>query len=312
MAREIKHLIYYFLLLPLLAVLPPKLCRIVIQRIVFRFNLKFDYKTKKHVVLENMRMVFPDDPELGWKAELNLVYEILLDAATWKFLLSGSAKRKKFIKIEGREHLEQALDKGKGALLLIAHTGSFVSSFWGLGIHGIPFGILANDAPSNSDFSRSYRFFARINLGTIKKYCQGPVIAFPLGGDKTLASSAVRQIKSVLTANKPVIAALDVPPYLTSSKEKVRFFERDCVMPSGFIRITERIGSPIVPFYAAWDKPFSHECTIRFQEPFSLTASTSENMQICTEAIEKMIRKHPEQWFHWDAFQHFLVKIPGN
>jgi len=309
-AREIKHWIYYFLLLPLLAVLPSRLCELLIKKIIIRFNFKYDRLAKTQIVLENIRMVFPDDPDLDWKVEQNLVYDALLDASTWKFLLSGSAKRKKFIKIEGREYLEQALKEGNGALLLIGHTGSFVSSFWGLGIHGIMFGILANDAPANPDFSRAYRLFARINLNTIKKYCRGPVIAFPLGGDKSLASSAVRQVKSLLTANKPVIAALDVPPYLTSSREKVRFLDRECVLPSGFMRIAERSGSPIVPFYAAWDRPFSHECTIRFQEPFALTSDTSENMQKCAEAIDNIIRKHPEQWFHWEAFQHFLVDKP--
>lgn len=307
MVREVKHWIYYFLLLPLLAILPAKLRGLLILKVILRFNFKYDRLEKTKIVRDNFSMVYPDDPDLDWKVEQNLVCGVLMDASTWKFLLSSTAKRKKFIKIEGREYLEQALKKGRGALLLIGHTGSFVSSFWGLGLHGIPFGILANDAPANPDFSRAYRLFARVNLNTIKKYCREPVVAFPLGRDRSLASSAVRQVKSLLAGNKPVVAALDVPPYLTSSREKVLFLNQECVLPSGFIRIAAKVGSPIVPFYAAWDRPFSHDCTIRFQEPFALTSSTSENMQMCAEAVEKMIRKHPEQWFHWEAFPHFLV-----
>ena len=310
MVREIKHWIYYFLFLPLLAILPAKLRRILIIKVILRFDFKYDRLAKTKIVRDNIQMVYPDDPDLDWKVEQNLACGALMDASTWKFLLYSTAKRKKFIKIEGREYLEQALKGGKGALLLIGHTGSFVSSFWGLGLHGIPFGILANDAPANPDFSRAYRLFARINLRTIKKYCREPVVAFPLGRDKSLASSAVRQVKSLLAANKPVVAALDVPPYLTTSTEKVLFMGQECMLPSGFIRIAVKIGSPIVPFYAAWDKPFSHECTIRFQEPFALTSGTSENMQMCAEAVEKMIRKYPEQWFHWEAFPHFLENNP--
>ncbi|MFH1964705.1 MAG: lysophospholipid acyltransferase family protein [Acidobacteriota bacterium] len=307
MAREIKHWIYYFLLLPLLAVLPSRLCELLIKKIIIRFNLKYDNLSKKQASLDNIRLVFPDDPELDRKVEQNLVYDILLDASTCKFLFSGSVKRKKIIRIEDRKHLEHALEKGKGVILLTGHVGSFVSSIWGLGIHGITVSLLANDAPSSPDFSLAYRIFARITLNTVEKYCRRPVVAFPLGGDKTLASSATRQVKSLLAANEPVIVALDVPPYLTSSREKVRFLDRDCFMPSGLIRMAENSGSSIVTFYAAWDRPFSHECTIRFQEPFALTSDTSENMQNCAEAIEKIIRKHPEQWFHWDAFRHFLV-----
>ena len=310
MVREIKHWIYYFLFLPLLAILPAKLRRILIIKVILRFDFKYDRLAKTKIVRDNIQMVYPDDPDLDWKVEQNLVCGALMDASTWKFLLSSTAKRRKFIKIEGREYLEQALKGGKGALLLIGHTGSFVSSFWGLGLHGIPFGILANDAPANPDFSRAYRLFARINLRTIKKYCREPVVAFPLGRDKSLASSAVRQVKSLLAANKPVVAALDVPPYLTTSTEKVLFMGQKCILPSGFIRVAAKIGSPIVPFYAAWDKPFSHDCTIRFQKPFALTSSTSENMQMCAEAVEKMIRKYPEQWFHWEAFPHFLENNP--
>ena len=311
MVRELKHWIYYFLLLPLLALLPPTPCRIIIKNLIFRFDLKFNYQDKFRVVLDNFRKVYPDIPDLEGRVEQNLVYDIFLEAATWKFLFSSHDKRKKFIGIEGREHLEEALKGGKGALLLIGHTGSFVSSFWGLGIHGINFGILANDAPSDPEFSRAYRRFARINLDTIAKHCRGPVVAFPLGRDKALASSAVRQVRSLLGANNPVIAALDVPPYLTSSTEKIRFMDHDSELPSGFIRIAEKMGSPVVPFYASWDRPFAHECTIRFQEAFALDSNTNENMQKCADAVEKMIRKHPEQWFHWDAFHLFLSNSHG-
>jgi len=309
--REIKHWIYYFLLLPLLAVLPSRLCELLIKKVIIRFNFKYDRLTKTQVVLGNIRMVFPDDPELDWKVEQNLVCDILLDASTWKFLLSGSAKRKKFIKIEDREYLEQALEKGQGVILLGGHIGSFISTILGLGIHGITASLLANDSPVNPEYSQACRLFSRITLKTIEKHCRRPVVAFPLGGDKALASSAARKVKSILAANEPVIVALDVPPFLTSSREKVRFLDRNCVMPSGLIRMAENSGSSIVTFYAAWENPFTQECTLKFQEPFSLTSGTIENMQRCTEAIDKIVRKHPEQWAQWEAFQHFLDNNPG-
>ena len=310
MAKEIKHWIYYFLLLPLLALLPPSLSRLLITKVIIRFNFKYDRLAKTKIVLENMQRIFPDEPCLAQKVEQNLADDILLDTSTWRFLFSGSAKRKKYIKIEGKEYLEQALKKGKGVILLTAHTGSCVSSTWGLGIHGIRVTLLANDAPANPEYSRANRLFARIDQHTIKKYCRMPVVAFPLGGDISLASSAVRKIKTLLKANTPVIAALDVPPYLTSSREKVLFLNTKCILPSGFIRVAEKIGSPIVPYYAAWDKPFSHDCTIRFQEPFALTSDISKDLQKSAKVIDEMIMEHPEQWAHWEVFHLFLDNSP--
>jgi Kdo2-lipid IVA lauroyltransferase/acyltransferase len=309
--KEIKHWIYYFLLLPLLAVVPSKICELLIKKIIIRFNLKYDHASKKKAALVGFRLVFPDDTDLDRKVEQILVYDALLDAATYKTIFSGSSRQKKTIKIEGREHLERALEKGQGVILLTGHIGSFVASIWGLGINGITVSLLANDSPASPEFSRAYRLFARLNLSIVKKYCGRPVVSFSLGKDRALASSATRKVKSLLKSNEPVIAALDVPPFLTSSVEKVRFLDRPCLMPSGIIRMAQKSGSPIVPYWAAWDNPFSHECTLRFQESFSLTSSTSENMQVCTDVIESMIRKQPEQWAHWEAFQHFLENNPG-
>ncbi len=297
--------------MPLLAILPPRLRRILIQRLIFRFNLKFDYPARKHLVMENMRKVFPEDPELGWKAELNLAYDILQDSATYKFRFPRLCGWRQSIRLEGKAHLEQALENGKGALLLTGHSGAFVSSVWGHGFHGIQASLLTNDSPSSDDFSRAYRLFARLVISTIEKSCLRPVVTFPLGGDKSKAITASRKIKSLLQANEPVIAALDVPPNLTSSREQVDFLGRTCLMPSGIIRIAKKTGSPVVVYSAPWDRPFSHDCTIKFAGTLSLDAPLKEDIRKCSAAIEQIIRTNPEQWAHWDAFQHFLIDAPG-
>lgn len=311
MAKEIKHWIYYFLLLPLITILPARISRFLIVKVIIPFNVKYDRLDKTEIVSQNMRRVFPDDPYLDQKVEQNLAYDILQDAATWKFLISRPATRKRIIKLEGREHLEKALESGKGVILLTGHTGSCVSSTWGLGIHGLKVTLLANDSPADPSLSRANRLFGRLDLYIVKKYCRRPVVTFPLGRDANLTSSAVRKIKSLLKGNKPVISALDVPPNLTSSRENVLLLKTKCKLPSGVIRIAGKTGAQIVPFFTAWDKPFSHDCTIRFQEPFALTSSISKDMQKCAEALDAMIMAYPEQWAHWEVFHHFLDDSPN-
>ncbi len=277
---------------------------------IIRFDFKYDRLEKTKIVLENMRRIFPDDPRLDQKVEQNLAGDILQDAATWKFLFASSAKKKKIIKLEGREYLEQALESGKGVILLTGHTGSCVSSTWGLGLHGVEVTLLANDSTTDPSLSRANRLLGRLDLYTVKKYCHRPAITFPLGRDINMTASAARKVKSLLAANKPVISALDVPPNLTSSREKVLFLNTKCKLPSGVIRVAGKTGAQIVPFFSAWDKPFSHDCTIRFQEPFALSSDISKDMQKCAQALDVMIMAYPEQWAHWEVFHHFLDDAP--
>jgi len=305
--REIKHTLYHFLLLPLVAIAPPGIRRILIRGIIFRFNLKFDYVPKKAIVLENMRKAYPDDPELERKAEENLIYSILQDSAVYKFRFPVLCGRRQRIRMEGRGILERALLENKGVLLMTGHTGAFVSSVWGHGFHGIRASLLTNDAPASAEFSKAYRLFARLVIGTIEKSCRKKVVTFPLGGEKTKAAGAARRIKSLLLANEPVISALDIPPNLTSSREKVWFLDRECLMPSGIVRIARKTGAPVVIYDATWDRLYSHDCTIKFIEAFPLDSSLEDDLQNCSRAVEAIIRRNPSQWAHWEAFQLFII-----
>ncbi len=310
MVREIKNWIYYYLMLPLLALLSPGLSRLLINNVILRFNLKFDLQAKRHIVSANFRRVFPDDPQLDRMVDQNIIHDAFLDGATFKFRYSSPSRRKKLIKAEGLENLKEALELGKGAILLTGHTGSFISSVWGIGIHGIPVSLLTNDSPSDVSFPKAYRRFARLTIDTIETLCKRPIVAFPLGRNRNQASSAARRVKALLAENEPVIAALDVPPSLTSSTEKVNFLGEKCVFPSGIIRIAERSGAPIVAYHAAWDQLYSHACTLRFSKPFQLTSDTAENMQKCASIVEEMVRKYPDQWAHWEAFDQFIENDP--
>ena len=304
----LKHWVYYFVALPLLAVTPLRLRKLLVLKVILPLNLKYDTGARREHLAANLQKVYPQHKSLGWLVEKNIIFDIFLDAATWKFIFPFPSRRKSLLRIEGRENLDRALKQGKGALLLIGHTGSFVFSFYGLGVHRIPYGILANDAPADTAFSMAYRLFARINLSLIKRQCRGPLISFPVGGNKNSASAAARKVARVLKSNKPLIAALDVPPAFSSSVSGVRFLGHDCVMPTGFLRAARRVGSPVVIFHALWDQPFSHRCTLRFEEPFLLEGNIEDDLQKCAAEIEKIIRSDPPQWFHWQAFDQFMQR----
>lgn len=306
MLMALKHWIYYFFALPLLAVTPLRVRKLVVLKIILPFNLKFDTKARREHLAANLKKVYPQHSSLGWLVEQNIIFEIFLDAATWKFLFSFPSQRRSLLQIKGREHLDKALKQGQGALLLIGHIGSFVFSFYGLGVHRITYSILANDAPADRNFSLAYRLFARINLAIIKKQCRGSLISFPVGGSKTSASAAARRLARVLKSNEPVVAALDVPPAFSSSNSEVEFMDHDCVLPTGFLRVAKKAGSPVVIFHALWEGPFSHRCTLRFEEPFPLEGNIEEDLQKCASEIERIIQSDPPQWFHWQAFDRFI------
>lgn len=100
----------------------PFRCQIAMGRILGRMALPFAHH-RRHVTETNLRLCFPTISEAELKKRLNNCFEsagigMFETAMAWWM---STRRFKKLFVIEGLEHLEKALEKKHGALILAAH-----------------------------------------------------------------------------------------------------------------------------------------------------------------------------------------------
>ncbi len=96
----------------------------------------------------------------------------------------------------------------------------------------------------------------------------------------------------------------------------VPFFGVRCSTSAGIATLALRTGSPVLPAYTLRDGPDHHLLTILPPLETPQTGDRKRDIEVATahynEALEAIIRKHPEQWM-WGhrRFRH-SPDLPGN
>jgi len=82
---------------------------------------------------------------------------------------------------------------------------------------------------------------------------------------------------------------------------KIRFFNKFVTATPGAALLAMRCKSPVLPSFCARNDDGTFTITIEpplaLKRTGDLSSDLRTNTQIMTDAIEKMVRKYPEQWF---------------
>lgn len=189
---------------------------------------------------------------------------------------------------DGREHLDAALERGKGVLYLTAHFGNWELMGARLAQDGYMLNVVARDA-DDADVNRmtnairerwGYRVFSR---------------------DKS-----AKPLIQALRRNE-MLAILNDQNYTTGIF--VPFFGRLAATASGIASLARATDAAIVPAFCIRQPDNTHRITIQPALPLELTGNKDEDLYRvtaqATRAIEEMVRRHPEQWL-WihDRWKH--------
>ncbi len=188
----------------------------------------------------------------------------------------------KYVSFEGLEHLERAVQRGKGTVCLTAHYDNWELLNAALSLQGFPMGVVAR--PLDNPYLNSYAEKVRSAFG-------GRVI------DKT---NALREMLGLLKGNGVLGILLD---QRSSTKEGVMvdFFGTPASTSKGLAAIVLKTDTVVIPvFIRRLNGPYHKvEC----MEPVKLVQSGNraednrENTQRFTRVIEDYVRLYPEQWF---------------
>lgn len=249
---------------------------------------------QRHAALENYAAALglePADPEVARVARraFQNYGRMLLD-----FLLMGSLTKEELIQrtdVNGLEHLDEALARGRGVLMAIPHMGSWDNTGSYGGALGYP--IMAVTA----------RFPGSLNDAVVETRQRYGLAVLQVG------RPAVREIIKALNANGMVGLVCDQEE---GPGVEVSFFGRTAIVPSGPAALAIKTRAALIPAYQYMTESGRHH--IHLEAALTdIEGETKEDlMQRIVRRFEAFIRERPDQWFAFrPMFKPVAAPTPG-
>lgn len=240
---------------------------------------------RRHVAVaeENLRHAFPD-----WDAERRLsvargVYRhfgrMIIDIL-W---LRGHSRDEVMSRLEviGREHVEEAMSRGRGAIFVTAHLGNWEVIGLAHGWSFAPIGVVARPLD---------------NPGLDRRLCDFRAMA---GNWVIYKQDALREVLRTLRAGGAVAFLID-----QNVQEKdgifVDFFGRPAATTTVVAALAVKTGCALVPGHTTIGPDGRYRAV--YDPPLEWTPSGNKQADVAhitqelTRTIEGWIREHPEQW----------------
>jgi KDO2-lipid IV(A) lauroyltransferase len=246
------------------------------------------YKKYRERVIGNLSLAFgneKDSKEIRRLAK-EIFYHFTLTPLETLYLGANGIPFDRFllrIKIEGREHLDAALARGKGVIALGAHLGSFALLGTRLAVEGYPFNLIVN-------VGRFPRLWGKL------AFCQR------ITGQQTIplkpASASIKKSLNCLHRNEIL--------YIVADEQQRRgglpvpFFGQIAYTPPGPAIFSLKTGAPILPMFVLRDDELNRTLVIKRPLPFERTKDEKKDIERLThqftKAIEDTVRQYPSQW----------------
>jgi len=244
----------------------------------------FIFKDARDITLSNLKTVYAGektDEEV--RALAAKVFEMIGKNAgdiIRGLNINDLEQLKKIVRIEGEEHLKQAMAKGKGVIAVTGHLGAFefVGSFLGLaGYSPLIIGTALKDE--------------RLNRMLIEQRISRGAEAIERGKET---------IKLVKALKSGRLLAILIDQDTRVKSRFVNFLGRPAATPIGGTMMAQRTGAAVVPIYITMQP--DHTQLLRIYPEVVLQATSDEevdlieNTQRISDTTAHAILENPEQW----------------
>lgn len=251
---------------------------------ILGFILRFILRFKMDRVQENLEIVYGD--KKNWpKGIVGKIYRhfgTLLMEILKMPSLGGDSFFKRF-HVTGREYLDEALDEGKGAIIITGHTGNWEYGIAGLNSFGYPMNVIVKKLKAvDNDF-----------------------VFEKLRGEKgvgfILKEKAVLNIRRALKKNKIVVMVIDQNSKRSEGVFVDHFGKPASTYAAPFV-LSNRFKCPVLPCFCHRDDNFYDHHIEVFPEIKGEVIEGDEegtvrkNIRNYIMAFESFLLKHPEQW----------------
>ncbi len=188
---------------------------------------------------------------------------------------------------QGKEHLINARDQGRGVIVITGHLGNWELGGILLALRGLPMTVVTLDEPSTAltDWRDNYR--RRMGIKTI---AVGPGREFAF-------------VEMMQTLRRGECLAMLVDRPYAGAGTPVSLFGRETQFSSAPALLWQHTGAPVVPAFVVTGASGRY---ISFAEPpvqmhaeGGARVSLAANTQAVASVFESIIRRHPEQWFNY-------------
>jgi KDO2-lipid IV(A) lauroyltransferase len=228
----------------------------------------------------NLRMVFPDWGEAKVRRVARAVF-VHFGKTGARFLRAPALSREEVlasVRCEGLHLIRDALAEGRGAILITAHIGNWERMAHYFALNGIPLSVIARDA--NDEISNEIVNRTRRSQG-FEVYSR---------------STAVRRVLRDLQQNRCV----GILPDQNAQEAFVPFFGKPAGTVLGPAMFHLHTNAPILTTFCIEEEGGSYHVIVNRLELPQRSGDREKDaiaiMEHINEAIERVVREHPEQW----------------
>ncbi len=241
--------------------------------------------------MRNLEMAMPetgpDDRRRIVDGTFRSIARTLVAVARFPSIHSGNVAD--WIRYDGLEHFHAARARGRGVLFATAHLGNWELSAFAHALLTRPMHVVVRALDNRGLDALARRYRSMSGNFIVEK--------------RDFARSIVRALKD----NEAVGILVDQNTSL-SEGVFVDFFGIPACVGVSFARLAARTGAAVIPGYAMWSES-EGKYILEFQPPLFATGDEREDTQSIQSALERAIRKYPDQWL-W-MHRRWKTRPPG-
>lgn len=252
----------------------------------------------RRIAEDNMQRAYGGDMSAGAVARMvraNFVQTVRLALEIPSLLRLDRKNVDRYVTFSGVRHLKRAMARGQGILFLTGHLGN-----WEMMSLSVPlkFGLRINVLARPLDFRPLDRVLTEIRNRT--------------GNRVVDKEDSAKEVQQRLNANQAVGILLDQNASFYEGVY-VPFFNRLACTNRGLAVFALRYRADVIPVFNIRQPDGRYR--VIFEAPLNIIRTGNvrrdivENTEIFNQAIEKFVRKAPEQWF-WVHRRWRIKKIP--
>ena len=263
---------------------------------------------RRRQIVRNVTAVYGgrrSDTEIEAIARRNIQRHYIEHMEFYKYAQLTPENLGRHIRFQGREHLDEALRRGKGAILVHMHYGCKQFPLVALGLLGYDVGQVGYRDKTAVDYSWVHRnVHLRIRMRMEDKFRVKHVHV-----DKSL-----RPAYDTLARNGVLMITGDGIGGIRGAGDTyipIPFLGTRMMFPPGPARLARKTGAAILPLFCIQQSDYTHLAVIEKPIDQQLSADRDadvlHNTMLFTRAFETYINQHPDHWFFWEEFQEGVL-----
>jgi lauroyl/myristoyl acyltransferase len=246
--------------------------------IVYQF-----YKPGRTTIQANLRRIMgpqPDQAEINRRARATFNYILYNYFDLFRLPSLDRQAVERLVTVTGWEHVEAALTKGRGIVMVSAHLGNIEVVLYAMLLRGLSITIPVErlEPPELFEYISALRMSKGLKLVPI----DGPLLNL------------------IRTLRQGGVAGLAGDRDITGTGRVMNFFGHPAHLPDGHVRLALKTGAPLVVGFSR--RNANHTYQAYFLPAFYPSAEGTEEERMLTglkfviAEMEKAISQNPEQW----------------